>query len=95
MTTPSAAACRTCHEKIYDEWSISSHAYAAVSPMFHKFEQRINELTQGTIGTFCVRCHQTVGTTLGEPREAPLWERSRVSRGKGVCTCDGRSSLHS
>lgn len=85
---PSASMCATCHKRIYDEWSSSNHAYAAISPMFHKFEQRINELTQGTIGTFCVRCHQTVGTTLGEPREAPLWERSRVSREGITCiTC--------
>lgn len=85
---PSASICAGCHQRIYDEWSSSNHAYAAISPMFHKFEQRINELTQGTIGTFCVRCHQTVGTTLGEPREAPLWQRSQVSREGITCiTC--------
>ncbi len=56
--------------------------------MFHKFEQKISDLTQGTIGTFCVRCHQSVGTTLGEAREQPLWERSRVSSEGVTCiTC--------
>ena len=82
---PSASQCAACHEQIYDEWSSSNHAYASISPMFHKFEQAINTLTQGTIGSFCVRCHQSAGTTMGEAREAPLWERSQISR-EGV-TC--------
>ena len=77
---PSASQCAACHQQIYDEWSSSNHAYASVSPMFHKFEQAINDLTQGTIGMFCVRCHQGGGTNLDEPREAPLWERSQISR---------------
>ena len=77
---PSATLCAACHQTIYDEWSSSSHAYASISPMFHKFEQAINALTQGTIGDFCVRCHQGGGANLSEPRETPLWERSRISR---------------
>lgn len=85
---PSASKCAACHETIYQEWASSNHAYAAISPMFHKFEQAITNLTQGTIGTFCVRCHQSVGTTLGEDRAAPLWERSQVSREGITCiTC--------
>ena len=81
---PSASKCGDCHQQIYAEWSSSSHAYASISPMFHKFEQAINNLAP-TISNFCVRCHMSVGTTLGEKREAPLWERSQVSR-EGV-TC--------
>ncbi|MCZ6771443.1 MAG: multiheme c-type cytochrome [Proteobacteria bacterium] len=85
---PSATQCGACHDQIYREWASSSHAYASISPMFHKFEQRINDLTQGTIGSFCVRCHQQVGTQRGEPREAPLWQRSRVAREGVTCiTC--------
>jgi hypothetical protein len=82
---PSAAACRTCHEKIYEEWSISSHAYAAVSPMFHKFEQKINDLSLGTIGYFCFRCHSPAGTALGVSRAAALWDMPKVAQ-EGV-TC--------
>lgn len=85
---PSATQCATCHQTIYDEWRISSHAYASISPMFHKFEQRISDLTQGTIANFCVRCHVSVGTTLGEPREAAIWDRAKVSREGITCvTC--------
>ena len=82
---PSASLCKQCHEQIYKEWSFSSHAYASISPVFHKFEQKINDLAQGTVGTFCVRCHAGVGTSLGEKRELPLWKRAKVSR-EGV-TC--------
>lgn len=82
---PSATQCATCHKTIYDEWRISSHAYASISPMFHKFEQKINDLSQGTIENFCVRCHASVGTTMAEPREMEIWERAKVSR-EGV-TC--------
>ncbi|MDZ7749281.1 MAG: multiheme c-type cytochrome [Halofilum sp. (in: g-proteobacteria)] len=85
---PSAAQCGSCHPRVFAEWSSSSHAYASISPMFHKFEQAITNLTQGTIGTFCVRCHQQVGTQMGEPREQALWERSRVAREGVTCiTC--------
>ena len=85
---PTAAQCGECHKQIYEEWSSSQHAYASISPMFHKFEQKFQELTQGTVGTFCVRCHQQVGTQLGETRETPLWERSQISREGVTCiTC--------
>ena len=82
---PSAKQCATCHQKIYEEWSSSNHAYASISPMFHKFEQIINDLSQGTVGNFCMRCHSSAGSAMGEKREAPLWDRKSVSR-EGV-TC--------
>lgn len=85
---PTAAQCGECHKQIYDEWSSSQHAYASISPMFHKFEQKFQELTQGTVGSFCVRCHAQAGTQLGEKREAALWERSQISReGVSCITC--------
>ncbi|WP_291177904.1 multiheme c-type cytochrome [Hyphomicrobium sp.] len=85
---PTAAQCGECHKQIYEEWASSNHAYASISPMFHKFEQKFQDLTQGTVGTFCVRCHQQVGTQLGESRETPLWERAAVSREGVTCiTC--------
>jgi hypothetical protein len=52
---PTAAQCAGCHQQIYNEWASSNHAYASISPMFHKFEQTINDLSAGTIGTFCYR----------------------------------------
>jgi len=85
---PSAAECGQCHQRIFSEWASSNHAYASISPMFHKFEQAINTLSSGTIGSFCVRCHQQVGTQAGESRELPLWERSPIAREGVTCvTC--------
>ena len=82
---PSATQCAACHQQIYDEWAASSHAYAAVSPMFQRFEDTINELTQGTIGYFCMRCHAPVATTVGLRRDQAIWDGPRVLR-EGV-TC--------
>jgi nitrate/TMAO reductase-like tetraheme cytochrome c subunit len=85
---PLAEDCGDCHEKVFKEWARSNHAYASISPMFHAFEQEINDLTSGTIDSFCVRCHQQVGTQLGEERELPLWERNDISREGITCiTC--------
>jgi hypothetical protein len=85
---PTAAQCGSCHGQIFSEWASSNHAYASISPMFHKFEQAINDLSSGTIRGFCVRCHQQVGTQRGEERWLPLWERSAVAREGVTCiTC--------
>ena len=85
---PKASQCGACHTQIYREWASSNHAYASISPMFHKFEQAINDLSSGTIGAFCVRCHQQVGTQRGELRWQPLWERSQIAREGITCiTC--------
>ncbi|MEK6373859.1 MAG: multiheme c-type cytochrome [Acidobacteriota bacterium] len=85
---PSARVCGECHPKQFAEWSLSSHAYANLSPMFNKFEQRINDLARGTIASFCVRCHSSVGVSLGEPREIAWWDRSGAAQEGITCvTC--------
>jgi hypothetical protein len=85
---PMAGQCGACHAQIYREWASSNHAYSSISPMFHKFEQTINDLSSGTIRGFCVRCHQQVGTQRGEQRWKPLWERSAIAREGVTCvTC--------
>ncbi len=40
LSLSTAAKCGECHKQIYEEWSSSQHAYASISPMFHKFEQK-------------------------------------------------------
>jgi nitrate/TMAO reductase-like tetraheme cytochrome c subunit len=85
---PSAKVCGECHPRQYQQWSLSSHAYAAVSPMFNKFEQRINDISRGTVNYFCVRCHASVGTALGEPRAIAWWNRSTAAQEGITCvTC--------
>ena len=83
---PSAATCSKCHPDHYEEWRASSHAYSSVSPMFHVFEQTISELSMGTVGYFCVRCHAPVATQMPEiERSTTLLDAPRVIR-EGI-TC--------
>lgn len=82
---PSAMECAKCHQRIFDEWSVSSHAYAFVSPMYHRFEETITQLSQGTVGHFCQRCHSPVATAMYEPRSTPIGQMASVAR-EGV-TC--------
>ncbi len=82
---PSATKCAKCHQKIYDEWRVSAHAYSAISPMFHKFEQAISQLSSGTVGTFCMRCHAPVAMQMCHPREASIVDTVNVMR-EGI-TC--------
>ncbi|XZE20767.1 multiheme c-type cytochrome [Pirellulaceae bacterium SH449] len=82
---PSAMKCAKCHQKIYDEWRVSSHAYSAVSPMFNRFEQKVHELVRGTSGTFCMRCHAPIATQADYPRDASILEAPIVFR-EGI-TC--------
>jgi nitrate/TMAO reductase-like tetraheme cytochrome c subunit len=85
---PSAKVCGQCHPNQYRQWSISSHAYAAVSPMFNKFEQTISNISRGTVNYFCVRCHASVGTALGEQRAIAWWNRSGAAKEGITCvTC--------
>src|SRR4051794_29875119 len=85
---PSARVCGECHPKQFSEWRISSHAYANVSPMFNKFEQRINDLARGTLAAFCVRCHASTGVALGEERSIAWWDRSGSAKEGITCvTC--------
>ncbi len=82
---PSAITCAKCHKEIYDEWRVSAHAYATISPMFQRFEEAISDLTRGTVGVFCLRCHAPVATQLKVPRYASPLEGPHVLR-EGV-TC--------
>jgi nitrate/TMAO reductase-like tetraheme cytochrome c subunit len=82
---PSAATCGTCHPKHYKEWSVSSHSYAQLSPVYMSLNSEINELTSGTDGDFCLRCHSPIGANLGESPFISNLERHPTSR-EGI-TC--------
>ena len=81
----SAKECGDCHPKQYREWRTSMHAYAQTSPVFVSFNRTLLERTGGTLGTFCVRCHTPIGTTLGEGPLLPNAKRRAISM-EGV-TC--------
>jgi hypothetical protein len=91
---PSAESCRQCHPTHYEEWRASGHAYSAVSPMFQRFEQAMIEYTQGTVGSFCIRCHLPVGTQLKIPRDHSILEAPRVVREGVTCIACHRINEH-
>ena len=82
---PSATTCAPCHAEIYREWSVSSHAYAQLSPVFNAMQAKVTKLTNGTNGDFCIRCHTPVGMNLEEPTFMSNLDRHPTSR-EGV-TC--------
>ncbi|MCA9121689.1 MAG: hypothetical protein H6822_36150 [Planctomycetaceae bacterium] len=82
---PSAKQCAPCHERQYEQWARSMHAYAQNSPVFEAFNLTLTERTGGTIGTFCTRCHTPIGTALGENGSRRNIHRSRVSLESVTC----------
>ena len=62
--------------------------------MFNRFEQAMQEYTQGTVGHFCQRCHSPVGTQLKIPRTASLLEAPPVVREGVTCIACHRVNEH-
>jgi hypothetical protein len=82
---PSAQTCLTCHPKQFREWSVSQHSYSQLSPLYLSLNNKINELANGSNGDFCLRCHNQVGSNLGENSFVSNLERHPTSR-EGI-TC--------
>ncbi len=76
---PSATTCAKCHPQHYEEWSVSPHGYALISPNFNAFSAMFIKRLNGTAGDFCVRCHSQVAAQLGEPLFMPMLERHPAS----------------
>ena len=92
---PSATTCARCHAEIYREWSVSSHAYAQLSPVFNAMQAKIDKLTNGTNGDFRVRCHTPVGMNLEEPTFMPNLDRHPTSREGVTCVvCHRRDQAY-
>ena len=92
---PSATTCARCHAEIYREWSVSSHAYAQLSPVFNAMQAKIDKLTNGTNGDFCVRCHTPVGMNLEEPTFMSTLDRHPTSREGVTCiVCHRQDQAH-
>ncbi len=82
---PSANTCKVCHEQHYQEWSVSQHAYAQLSPIYMAMQNTINAQSSTTNGDFCIRCHNQVGMNFGESTFISNLERHPTSR-EGI-TC--------
>ena len=59
--------CAGCHPDHYREWSVSAHAYSQISPVFNTMHAALTDLTAGTNGDFCIRCHTQIGMQRNEP----------------------------
>ena len=82
---PSATTCGTCHPRHFEEWSVSQHSYAQLSPAYMALQNFINAQISGTQGDFCIRCHNQVGMAQGESTQISNLERHPTSR-EGI-TC--------
>ena len=82
---PSATTCGTCHPRHYEEWSVSQHSYAQLSPVYMAFQNFVNAQVNGTNGDFCIRCHNQVGMNQEESPQISNLERHPTSR-EGI-TC--------
>ncbi len=92
---PSAVQCGECHPKQFREWSVSQHAYAEVSVVFHAMQHSINVLMNGSNGDFCARCHSAVAGYLSESPDAAVLERHAVSRESVTCiSCHRISNIY-
>lgn len=75
---PSAQECGACHQQIYQEWSVSRHAFAQTSPTFLAYQATLVTLTKGSLGDFCERCHSQVGMFTKEPIITANRNRAKV-----------------
>ena len=90
---PAAATCGTCHPKHYKEWSVSQHAYAQLSPIYLSLNNKINALSNGSNGDFCLRCHNPVGANLGESSFESNLDRHPTSREGITCIACHRINM--
>ena len=85
---PSATVCAQCHPKQYREWSVSSHAYAQLSPLMTAMQNAINKRNSSTAGDFCLRCHAPTAAARGEALSISNLDRSPAGREGITCvTC--------
>jgi hypothetical protein len=89
---PSAAKCQSCHPGHYEEWSVSPHAYAQFSPVFNAMSSKLNVLTNGTLGDFCIRCHTPVGMARNEPIVMSNLDRVPAAREGVTCVVCHRTN---
>ncbi len=72
-------SCAECHPRHVEEWSMSSHAYAAKDPVFHAMTVKGQKDRKGRLGQFCIQCHSPIALVLGT---APIVEEDGVFKQK-------------
>jgi hypothetical protein len=80
------STCMECHDKHYQQWSGSMHAYAAEDPVFVAMNKRGQRETNGELGDFCINCHAPMAVRLGLATGADYDPATLPEKAKGV-TC--------
>jgi len=57
--------CGSCHEKHYEQWRGSMHAYATRDPVFLAMVNKGIQDTEGKLDQFCLQCHAPVASLKG------------------------------
>ncbi len=70
--------CRQCHQRQYDEWIMSPHAYGQMSPVNVALNAKTQEDSKGKVGTFCFKCHGPVSIAIGEDGIMPNENRQPI-----------------
>jgi hypothetical protein len=70
--------CRQCHQRQYDEWIGSMHAYGQVSPVAFVLNLKVQEDSKGKVGVFCFKCHAPVSIAIGEDALMPNEKRAPI-----------------
>lgn len=89
----SSADCGDCHTDITDEWFLSQHADAQLSPITVA-QTALAVEKDPSIGAFCVNCHAPVGAQLTGAQVFPLDEEGHLGNilSEGV-TCTACHTL--
>lgn len=61
-----AQTCGTCHQRHYDEWRTSMHAYAVIDPVYRALVRQRQADFDGLQDRFCLQCHTAIGTRGGD-----------------------------
>jgi len=83
--------CRQCHQRQYDEWIMSMHAYGQVSPVSFALNAKVQEDSKGKVGVFCFKCHAPISIAIGEDAVMPNDKRAPI--GVMGVQCDSCHSI--
>lgn len=70
--------CRQCHQRQYDEWIMSMHAYGQVSPVAFALNAKVQDDSKRKVGVFCFKCHAPVSIAIGEDAIMPNEKRAPI-----------------
>ena len=58
--------CAGCHGIIHSEWEGGMHSFAEIDPFYKKEAEMASKESNGSLDTYCARCHTPIGVVSGE-----------------------------